>query len=175
MKRLFSSFTSFNRTERMGILALLILLAVLITIRAAMPFFVHPETDIAQQQKLVQAWLDFNAKASSEKHEAPQQQSSADTTTKHSITSTPEPAEHTTASQDAAAGATLFPFDPNTIDSAGLRKLGLREKTTSIFLHWRDKGKKFYRKDELKKLYTLTDEEYNRLEPYIVIDKDKLK
>jgi competence protein ComEA len=65
--------------------------------------------------------------------------------------------------------ATLFAFDPNTADSATLRQLGLSARAAHGLLNWRDKGKKFYRKEDLKPLYNLPEELYARLEPYIVI------
>src|SRR5690606_20375786 len=65
--------------------------------------------------------------------------------------------------------AILFSFDPNKLDSAGFRRLGLPERTTRMLLNWRRKGKVFYKKEDLKTLYTLTDSAYHRLEPYIRI------
>lgn len=66
---------------------------------------------------------------------------------------------------------TLFIFDPNTLDSMGFIKLGLRPHTTKLLLNWRRKGKVFYKKEEFKNLYTLTGEEYDRLAPYIHIQQ----
>lgn len=63
----------------------------------------------------------------------------------------------------------LFPFDPNTIDSGTCLKLGLRAKTVHMLLNWRRKGKVFYKKEDLKPLYTLKEEDYNRLAPFIAI------
>ena len=64
---------------------------------------------------------------------------------------------------------TLFPFDPNTVDSDACVKLGLREKTIHMLLNWRQKGKIFYKKEDLRLLYSLKEEEYNRLAPFIAI------
>lgn len=65
--------------------------------------------------------------------------------------------------------AVLFAFDPNTLDSAGFLRLGLSTRTTKYLLNWRRKGKQFYRKEDLKPLYTLSAAEYERLAPYIYI------
>ena len=167
MRSFIKAYTSFTRTERMGISALLILLGLLITIRATMHLWVKPNIDEAKQQKLSAAWEAFKAE---------QQKLKTANATEAAEPSSPEaapPANTLQAhKQDPGthqANTTLFTFDPNTIDSAGLRRLGLKAKTTTILLHWREKGKVFYRKEELKRVYTLTEEEYNRLEPYIVI------
>jgi|GEM_PF-6837238 len=42
MKKLFTSYTGFTRTERMGIIALLLLILVLITVRFTMHLWVKP-------------------------------------------------------------------------------------------------------------------------------------
>jgi DNA uptake protein ComE-like DNA-binding protein len=62
-----------------------------------------------------------------------------------------------------------FPFDPNTIDSTTCLRLGLRSKTIHMLLNWRKKGKVFYKKEDLKPLYSLKEEEYDRLAPFITI------
>ena len=64
---------------------------------------------------------------------------------------------------------TLFYFDPNTLDSSGFIQLGLSARTTRMLLNWRAKGKHFYRKEDLKPLYTLSAADYQRLEPFIRI------
>ena len=69
----------------------------------------------------------------------------------------------------AASVLTPFSFDPNTLDEAGFKKLGLREKLVSTILHYREKGGKFYNNESLKRIYGLHDDEYQQLEPYIHI------
>lgn len=64
---------------------------------------------------------------------------------------------------------TLFPFDPNTLDSVGFTKLGLQVSTVKSLLNWRNKGKVFYKKEDLKPLYGLSAEMYQKLEPFISI------
>lgn len=65
----------------------------------------------------------------------------------------------------------LFAFDPNTLDSTGFIRLGLKVKTIKYLLNWRRKGKRFYKKEDLKPLYTLSAAEYERLAPYIYISE----
>lgn len=73
----------------------------------------------------------------------------------------------------AALPGELFPFDPNTLDSAGFIKLGLRPFTVQKLLNWRRKGKVFYDKVSFSKVWTLRPEEFERLKPYIVIQVEK--
>jgi hypothetical protein len=143
------AYTSFTRTERMGIVALLSIIIILIIIKSTMYLWVHPQCDTARQEQLARKWESF-------KHQH--------TLSKETVRST----------EQIATSAVLFSFDPNTIDAAGLKKLGLQEKTISIFLNWRSKGKHFYHKEDFKELYTLSEQDYYRLAPYINIHQQKI-
>ncbi|WP_420149290.1 helix-hairpin-helix domain-containing protein [Spirosoma sp.] len=63
----------------------------------------------------------------------------------------------------------LFNFDPNTLDAAGFKKLGLRDKTIRTLLNYRNKGGKFRKPDDLARVYGLRPEEFQRLRPYILV------
>lgn len=62
---------------------------------------------------------------------------------------------------------TLFPFDPNRADSADFRRLGLPGWMARNILRYREKGGKFRRAEDFRKIYGLTEEQYTRLAPYI--------
>ncbi|MCC7029668.1 MAG: helix-hairpin-helix domain-containing protein [Chitinophagaceae bacterium] len=64
---------------------------------------------------------------------------------------------------------TPFNFDPNTLDSAGFKKLGLRDKLVRTLMNYRHKGGRFYNNESLRRIYGLHEDEYNQLEPYIRI------
>lgn len=63
----------------------------------------------------------------------------------------------------------LFFFDPNTLGLAGWQKLGLSEKQAGAILKYLAKGGKFRSKEDLKKMYTISEEVYVRLLPYVSI------
>ncbi len=63
----------------------------------------------------------------------------------------------------------LFPFNPNKLSVAGWQKLGLSEHVALVIQHYRNAGGVFYEKEDLKNIYGLSDEDYNRLAPYIRI------
>ncbi len=64
----------------------------------------------------------------------------------------------------------MGPFDPNTVDFDGLRRLGVSAKAARGWINWRDNfGKRFYAVADLKAVRNLTDEEYNRIAPYTQI------
>jgi len=144
MKDLLRSFTSFSTREKTGITGLLALLLLLLSARIFLQYRAPATGRSKEQAELEAAWTAFR-----NRHKAAAEKETADT--------------------DATATASLFPFDPNTLDSEGFRRLGLAAKTTHLLLNWRRKGKHFYTKEDLKPLYTLTPEAYARLEPYIAI------
>ncbi|HEX4878037.1 MAG TPA: helix-hairpin-helix domain-containing protein [Chitinophagaceae bacterium] len=63
----------------------------------------------------------------------------------------------------------LFYFDPNTLSAEGWKRLGLRDKTITTILKYLDKGGKFKIPEDLKKIYGLYTDEYERIAPYIRI------
>ncbi len=67
-----------------------------------------------------------------------------------------------------------FPFDPNKASLAELKNLGLPEKVASTLLSFRNKGGKFYKKEDLKKIYGLKKEWYDDLEPFIQIENQAI-
>jgi competence ComEA-like helix-hairpin-helix protein len=63
-------------------------------------------------------------------------------------------------------------FDPNTADSTTLVHLGFKSWQAKNMLKYRTKGGKYRKKEDLKKLYGMTDSMYLALEPYIYIQQD---
>ena len=64
----------------------------------------------------------------------------------------------------------LFEFDPNTIDAAGWKRLGVRDKTIATIQNYLSKGGKFRKADDIKRIYGLFPDEAERLLPYVKID-----
>lgn len=67
----------------------------------------------------------------------------------------------------------LFYFDPNSIDAAGWKKLGLRDKTIGIILNYRNKGGRFRQAEDIKKIWGLFPDEAERLIPYVRIQANE--
>ncbi len=65
----------------------------------------------------------------------------------------------------------LFPFDPNTAGEFELLRLGLPKPLVTRLLHYREKGGVFADPAGFRKLYGLSDRDFERLEPYIAIAK----
>jgi DNA uptake protein ComE-like DNA-binding protein len=60
-------------------------------------------------------------------------------------------------------------FDPNTLGREKWLEMGLKENVVTAILNYREKGGKFNVKQDLKKIYTLSEKEYLALEPFIMI------
>lgn len=130
----------FSRTERIGIIGLVSLILLVFAASFCVRYFVHPKENL-DEVKLNIAWQ----KLQNDLH------------------------TDTLRNESVASNILLFHFDPNTLDSAGFIKLGLSPKTTKYLLNWRNKGKHFYKKEDLKPLYSLTEIQYQRLAPFITI------
>jgi competence ComEA-like helix-hairpin-helix protein len=65
-------------------------------------------------------------------------------------------------------------FDPNTVDSITLLHLGFKPWQAKNMLKYRAKGGKYRKKEDMKKLYGMTDSMYIALEPYICIMQENV-
>jgi competence protein ComEA len=64
---------------------------------------------------------------------------------------------------------TMFYFDPNTLSTDGWRKLGVKDKTIASMQKYIAKGGRFREPDDLRKVWGLSDDEKDRLVPYVRI------
>jgi competence protein ComEA len=72
-------------------------------------------------------------------------------------------------SDEKIVNPVMFPFNPNNLSVAQWKQLGLSEKQANVIKHYEAKGGSFHSKDDVKKMYALTPDDYKRLEPYIQI------
>ncbi|MGE4289459.1 MAG: ComEA family DNA-binding protein [Salinivirgaceae bacterium] len=68
-----------------------------------------------------------------------------------------------------SSSATYFSFDPNTVGFNDLLKLGFSEKQARTLVNYRNAGGKFYKNDDLKKVYGISEAFYMQLKPYVAI------
>ncbi len=76
------------------------------------------------------------------------------------------PEKTATASIPEKTESVLFAFDPNTASEADLKRLGLPDRSVKSILNYREKGGQFRKKEDLEKIYTLSEEDYNRIADY---------
>ncbi len=78
--------------------------------------------------------------------------------------------------EGAHLAAHLFPFDPNHDDSVTLRKIGLSQWQVKNLMKYRRRGGKWRSPDDFRRLYGLSESDFQRLKPYIRIAKaDRLE
>ncbi|MEO6315647.1 MAG: helix-hairpin-helix domain-containing protein [Chitinophagaceae bacterium] len=65
--------------------------------------------------------------------------------------------------------AVLFSFDPNTLDVAGWKRLGIRDRTVATIQNYLAKGGQFRKAQDIGKIYGLFKDDYERLLPYVQI------
>ncbi len=67
-----------------------------------------------------------------------------------------------------------FNFNPNHLPDEQWLKLGLSRHQIGVLKHYESKGGHFYKKTDVQKIYSVTPEEYKRLEPYIMLPGDEI-
>ncbi|RZJ32881.1 MAG: hypothetical protein EOO51_15405 [Flavobacterium sp.] len=71
--------------------------------------------------------------------------------------------------RDAWRSAPLFPFDPNQLDAAGWKKLGLTDRAVGTLMKYRERGGRFRRPEDLAKIWSLPPGFVERVLPYVRI------
>ena len=69
----------------------------------------------------------------------------------------------------------LFIFDPNTVSSDDFEKLGFSQKNAETLVKYRKSGGRFFKKEDFNKLFFVSDSLYEIYAPYIIIEKDEEK
>lgn len=64
----------------------------------------------------------------------------------------------------------LFSFNPNTATEQDLLRLGLPPGTVRSILNYRSKGGRFKAREDVGKIYTLDETDFERLKPYMLFD-----
>jgi competence protein ComEA len=67
----------------------------------------------------------------------------------------------------------VFWFNPNHLTADDWKRLGFSEKQIRSIQNYESKGGTFRSKDDLKKMYAIREEEFRRIEPFIVIPDPK--
>jgi competence protein ComEA len=79
-----------------------------------------------------------------------------------------QPSEKNYHNKNAVKGE-LFYFNPNTASPADWQRLGLRDKTIATIQNYLSKGGKFYKPEDIGKIWGLHADEVERLMPYVQI------
>ncbi|WP_169306906.1 ComEA family DNA-binding protein [Pedobacter polaris] len=151
MKNWLNNYFGFTKREYNGLLALMaILLLISVLPYVYGQYFVKPNFVSLEEQAALKQLVLVNQQQPNYYHQVRSEIEGEDSEVK-STTS-------------------LFKFDPNKINAEGWQKLGLSVKQAQSILNYRNKGGKFYKAEDLQKMYTITPSKYEALLPYIEID-----
>ena len=150
-------YLSFTRKERIGIIAVVIIMMVYPTIPILYAIFHKPQpVDHAAFEKEI---AELNVK----------EQDSSSAYSKKSYDDAGylhyQPSEK--KYYDKPIRGELFYFDPNTLPVEGWKKLGVREKTANTIQNYISKGGRFYKPEDISKIWGLHEDEVKRLLPYV--------
>ena len=66
-----------------------------------------------------------------------------------------------------------FPFDPNKLTVEKWKEMGFGENRANVIKNYLAAGGRFKKKEDLKKIYCISDEDYKIMEPFISIEPEK--
>ncbi len=148
-------YFSFSKRERRGIFALLSIVFLQICFLIYLNYFPSkkPAEDFSAFEKEVDAFYAEN--------------NSVDSSESPILNNSKANEEHTEAKTKKVVE--LFPFNPNNLPEENWQRLGFSDKQIKVIKNYEAKGGKFYSKENLKKMYCISDEQFNRIEPYVTI------
>ncbi|MBA3648077.1 MAG: helix-hairpin-helix domain-containing protein [Chitinophagales bacterium] len=157
-KKFAREYLMFTRWERNGLIILLVAILLIIFFpQVAILFYREKAPDFTPFKNQIDS---FEKKVLAEESKE-QYNSSRETAL--------EPDRKPAFKNEKSANAVFFFFDPNTLSAENFKKLGLDNRVIGTILKYRSKGGKFFRKEDLKKIYGLSNEVYESLSPYIQI------
>ncbi|MEO6883845.1 MAG: helix-hairpin-helix domain-containing protein [Bacteroidia bacterium] len=152
MKIDFKDFFTYNKRERNGIFILLSIIALLLIYLAFSDRFIDaPKNNFSAFDKEIN---EFQLA----------QKNDSDTTKEIQLSS---------HQQEKKSIQKLFFFDPNSATDNDWKDLGLSDKQLKIIRNYVAKGGHFYKKEDLKKIYGISEKQYLALADYIEITVPK--
>lgn len=148
---MWKDFFYFSRTERQGIIVLIILIVLICAVSWFIPLADVPETD--NNRKFEKEYSEFMASLKERKQQVNQYNDRSFQKRK----------------------IILAVFDPNQADSLTFLDLGLPSWMAKNILHYRAKGGRFHKQEDFRKVYGLTEEQYATLLPYISIAETSVR
>ena len=147
------NYFSFTRKEFNGIFVMFILLILLMLVKVFHPYFIPVRkvdfSEIQQEIASLKAMDDSAAKSFAGKYDYPKN------------------------NEPFKAASKLSLFDPNNLPETFWAELGLSEKQIAGIKKYESKGGKFYTKADVKKMYTISEQKFEELEPYIDLPDKK--
>lgn len=165
-KHFIDSYFDTSKKGRTGTVALLAIVAICIVIPFITPLFISTKKyDHSEFEKQI-ASLKIKRADSTARY----REKTGDDNNNDQPYNEPAERQYAGASQQEWNGE-LFYFDPNRLDETGWWKLGLKAKTIATIKNYVSKGGKFYKPEDIKKIWGLDKDLADKLIPYIQIEK----
>lgn len=167
--RFLREYAYFTKAERRGIMVLLMMTMMVWTVPTILPYLLPK-----QQEKIAGYTQMADEYFSASPTDGNSLQRSAPTTFSRDISSKKNPTrpeKYTRQKKPVAA----FSFDPNTLPKDSLLLLGIPEKVVNILDNYRQKGGKFFKKEDLMKVYGFRQADFERLSPFIHLENENRK
>ncbi|HEY6955315.1 MAG TPA: helix-hairpin-helix domain-containing protein [Flavisolibacter sp.] len=148
------AYLSFGKKDRIGLLSLVSLIGIIY----ALPYLFSRKREPfpGKEASIFLAAIDTVSAKEKDKHPNDYRMDNSDFRYQPSLSKSFENGE-------------LFRFDPNTLSVEGWQRLGLSERTSRTIEKYRSKGGKFYRPEDIQRIWGLPNGFYERVEDYIVI------
>jgi competence protein ComEA len=151
-------YLTFTRKERYGVLFLLILISILFVA----PYFFRPsvgDPDPGSYEKMKDGIQQAEIRMADSSGES-------DKHGRYQKGELDEPADNSGGTNSLSSPETFY-FDPNRIKLNDWQRLGLSARVAQTIMHYREKGGRFYKAEDLKKVYLLHPADYERLFPWV--------
>ncbi len=151
MNSSFKDFLSYNKRERNGIIVLLVIIACLLV------YLSYDPDPIAVEDKNLESFNNRSQGPGSKEKKTDIIQEKVRGVSKQMESNFQQP--------------TLSEFNPNTISDEGWAAMGLKEWQIGGIRKYMNKAGKFRSKEDFKKLRVISDDLYQKLEPFILINE----
>lgn len=178
MKTVIKDYFTFSKRDRRGIFWLLLIFILLIGYRVSQRWIPRFEQDYSKEITALIIELEerrdsvANAGVSNLSPAEYHRDQSQATQTNHALSDLP--AQGGKREAVAPKSNSSFFFDPNTLEQSGWKTLGFTEKQIQTIENYKASGGKFIRKEDVGKLYCVSEFKYQELEPWILIPHNKL-
>ncbi|MFK5854803.1 MAG: helix-hairpin-helix domain-containing protein [Bacteroidota bacterium] len=149
----FKPFFSLNKSEQRGIIILVILILLLAVVNLLLPYLVESrsESNLKKYKSEIESFIG-------------EQQHLIDSANIEFLQNSGE-IDRAFAIQKIRP----FKFNPNKLPVEAWKKMGFTSQQIRTIKNYEAKGGKFKRKEDVKKMYSISDIEYEIIEPYIHI------
>ncbi|PLX02122.1 MAG: hypothetical protein C0595_12075 [Marinilabiliales bacterium] len=154
LKSLIKSFFTLNKNEQKGIVIMFVLIFLLSILNFLIPEFnFQKETDFSEFKSQIR---EFRNKRD---------------VYKDSLNLRHKQEKGKLSFEEANKLLKPFEFNPSTLDEFSYLKMGFSQKQYRTIKKYLDKGGRFYEKEDFKKIYCISDAEYEVVKPYIILEK----